>query len=572
MATIDGNKKKLTVSGEEIESAVNSKHEHSNSAVLDKLSDNNGTLQYNGADITGGSASEITASKVKMADNTTVEDNVIGLKHLFFGNDKELDFNLFAQKVDADTGELVSSNTTFITEKMSLSEYNSITITCQGVYTVNIFEYDLEGTYIKRLVNVQKTYTLTPLADKLYILQFWKNNSTDLSDINTSITINAEFGLENKAKEIAENLNKNYKQSVIEVIKEYEPVYLVTNYGIDKESGDNSQALQNLINRVAGNGGGIIKFSSGEFKFSILNTTSYFAIQLLPNVSIEGLDKNLTKFIMNESDNAYSLFWRLKGINAPLENAHFKDFTVDASALTTWNVRAKAFYAQYVKNCNFENLNLIGTPATAMGIDFLDKVEINSVNTKDCGHLWEPNANKTGSAGIGIGCGGYENENFTISNCICEGSGQYGIFVESQKLLGGSVDYEASKGMNIINNIVRGGLNHGIGVRNGKGITVVGNTTYENTASGIYVEGGTDINICGNQSNGNGVNGILVDNSSTSLSNKNISIIGNQTAENTSKGVSLNGAIENLYVNGNAIFDSIENNATVTGVNTVQTA
>ena len=52
MATIDGNKKKLTVSGEAIESAVNSKHEHSNSSVLDKLSDNNGTLQYNGDDIT----------------------------------------------------------------------------------------------------------------------------------------------------------------------------------------------------------------------------------------------------------------------------------------------------------------------------------------------------------------------------------------------------------------------------------------------------------------------------------------------------------------------------------------
>ena len=54
MATIEGTQKKLTVSGEAIESAVNSKHEHSNSAVLNKLSDKNGTLQYNGADITSG--------------------------------------------------------------------------------------------------------------------------------------------------------------------------------------------------------------------------------------------------------------------------------------------------------------------------------------------------------------------------------------------------------------------------------------------------------------------------------------------------------------------------------------
>ena len=81
MATIDGTKKKLTVSGEAIESAVNSKHEHSNSAVLDKLSDNNGTLQYNGADITGGSGpsyddSEIKAEIAKKQDKLTAGANI----------------------------------------------------------------------------------------------------------------------------------------------------------------------------------------------------------------------------------------------------------------------------------------------------------------------------------------------------------------------------------------------------------------------------------------------------------------------------------------------------------------
>ena len=78
MATINGNQKKLTVSGEAIESAVNSKHEHSNSAVLDKLSDNNGTLQYNGADIsatsTGTGITEEQAANV--AKIPTIETNV----------------------------------------------------------------------------------------------------------------------------------------------------------------------------------------------------------------------------------------------------------------------------------------------------------------------------------------------------------------------------------------------------------------------------------------------------------------------------------------------------------------
>ena len=86
MATIDGNQKKLTVSGEAIEGAVNSKHEHINKTVLDKLSDNNGTLQYNGADITGGSATEYTlptASETVLGgvkvDGTTITVNPDGI-------------------------------------------------------------------------------------------------------------------------------------------------------------------------------------------------------------------------------------------------------------------------------------------------------------------------------------------------------------------------------------------------------------------------------------------------------------------------------------------------------------
>ena len=85
MATIDGNKKKLTVSGEAIESAVNSKHEHNNSAVLNKLSDNNGTLQYNGADITTKytlpTASETVLGGVKVDGSTiTINNGVIKSK------------------------------------------------------------------------------------------------------------------------------------------------------------------------------------------------------------------------------------------------------------------------------------------------------------------------------------------------------------------------------------------------------------------------------------------------------------------------------------------------------------
>ena len=100
MATIDGTQKKLTVSGEAIESAVNSKHEHSNSAVLDKLTDNNGTLQYNGTDITGGgSAAEYTLPTASttvlggvMVDGTTITVNDDGIISSVVTGSGELEF------------------------------------------------------------------------------------------------------------------------------------------------------------------------------------------------------------------------------------------------------------------------------------------------------------------------------------------------------------------------------------------------------------------------------------------------------------------------------------------------
>ena len=85
MATIDGTNKKLSVSGEQIEESVGKSHEHSNKTVLDKLTDNNGTLQYNGADITGGgsaytlpTASETVIGGVKV-DGTTITVNSDGV-------------------------------------------------------------------------------------------------------------------------------------------------------------------------------------------------------------------------------------------------------------------------------------------------------------------------------------------------------------------------------------------------------------------------------------------------------------------------------------------------------------
>lgn len=53
MATTEGNKKILTVLGEDIEEAVASKHSHTNAEALNKISeDENGEILYNNEQIT----------------------------------------------------------------------------------------------------------------------------------------------------------------------------------------------------------------------------------------------------------------------------------------------------------------------------------------------------------------------------------------------------------------------------------------------------------------------------------------------------------------------------------------
>ena len=183
MAIIDGNKKKLTVSGEAIESAVNSKHEHSNSSVLDKLSDNNGTLQYNGADITGGSASEITASKVKMADNTTVEDTVSSLKEDLNNQNNDLyEIETSTNLIDKDNlivNDVAlytwGSNYTTDLSSCAYASTNHITTDIISVKSGDIYKFVKTDSTVLNIKVVQ---------------MFWDKNGNFISFVNdTNITV-----------------------------------------------------------------------------------------------------------------------------------------------------------------------------------------------------------------------------------------------------------------------------------------------------------------------------------------------------------------------------------------------
>ena len=487
---------------------------------------------------------------------------------------------------DGSGNELSGDN--IISVRVSLNEKDKININTNDYrYRIAIFDEN----------NVFKCASGGWITGVDSIIVSSKNNyriSVAKKESSTDTLTSTDF---NNAISIYKLINSNINDIIVSQNEKDSKIYIATNYGVNTENSDNTPALQALIDKVFKNGGGKIYIPNGIYRFSGVPDTDH-AIKMKPNVDIFGENKSLTILKANNCDGqSYSLFHRLFGEEYPLENITINNFTADLSEMTGKTVASKAFYAQYVKHCVFRDLYLIGSPATAMGIDFLDDVVIDNVTTENCGKNVEEI--KIGSSGIGIGTGGYENENFKIVNCNCVGSGQYGIFVESQKLVFGASNYEQTKGMVIANNNVRGSIKHGIGVRGVNGLTIVGNNTYENTLDGIHVEGGTNITITGNNSFLNKNNGIYLDNSVCScekinitgnnvnsnttyginiadnakegMSYKDIAVTSNLTNDNTEKGISLTGAIKNLYVNGNAIFDSIENNATVTGVNTVQT-
>lgn len=274
--------------------------------------------------------------------------------------------------------------------------------------------------------------------------------------------------------------------------------YLADKYGLSPDNADNSALLQSLVNDVNIAGGGIIEFPIGSFKFQ-------HGIIWKSNVSLVGQGQNVTKFLMVGS-NKFS-FVSGDFVN----NVIFKDFTVDASSMAS-NVGGKALFMRYIEDSVFENLKLINTQMTALGIDFLNRVKILNCNVIGAGRgrfsALVPTG--VGCSGIGIGMGwASHKENFVISNCICDGCYNNGIFVEDQGRFasGGTVMTDGS-GQVIANNICRNGKNCGISVWGGKKVSIIGNVCYNNGSSAANYQGGgfqigyygEDVTIVGNQS------------------------------------------------------------------------
>lgn len=341
-----------------------------------------------------------------------------------------------------------------------------------------------------------------------------------------------------------------------------ETFYNCVNYGVNTSNPDNTTALNELITKVNSNGGGIIWIPNGTYNFVKDSSTGAMGgnaqnnVYLKSNVSIKGenLDDTILK-LSGDTRTGCSLFGYFvqDNNNVPLVGCTFSNFTVDMSeeTMATYTHKGKAFYVSGIKDCVFRDLRLISTPSTALGIDMLDNVVIDSVYVYQGGRQWSAGGN--GGAGIGIGTGKWTDENYIIRNCICDSCGHFGIFLEDQGIFGIAKNQHYSKGQIIANNVVRNGRNYGIGLRGGRYVSITGNNIYSNTNGGVYLDYGADQSIISNNLISDTVHAVCFGNEDTTYPCTKIAVINNVFSGCT------NGIVQQVAPTGSVL----ENNVTL---------
>ena len=279
-------------------------------------------------------------------------------------------------------------------------------------------------------------------------------------------------------------------------------VYIAADYGVSPDAEDNTAAMQALIDAVGDKGGGVIWMPVGVYQFSAASSRALsinVETLLTPRNGVSIIGESITGTVIEVYGSTTEGAAWMSSLNSSVtEGCTFANFTVDLERETmgSYTHKGKAFYISGIRDCVFRDLSLLNTPSTALGIDMLDNVAIDSVYVYRGGREWHDA--KPGGAGIGIGTGKWEHENFVIRNCICDACGHFGIFLEDQGLFKAQPVRNNPKGQIITGNIVRNGRGYGIGIRGGKNVLVTGNNLYENLG-GLYLDyGAKNVMISGN--------------------------------------------------------------------------
>lgn len=218
--------------------------------------------------------------------------------------------------------------------------------------------------------------------------------------------------------------------------------YIATDHGVRPDVEDNTAAMQKLIDTVHDYGGGIIWLPIGEYRFDSANSVpenSDFRTILTPKSGVSIIGESLSGTVIQVYGHTEKgASWLANYIadrddkSVKLSGCTYRNFTIDMSEATVaeYSSTGKALGMKALRDCIFRDLRLLNTPSTALGIDMLDNVVIDSVYVYRGGREWQPGGQ--GGAGIGIGTGKWENENYVVRNCLCVECGHFGIFLEDQ--------------------------------------------------------------------------------------------------------------------------------------------
>lgn len=214
---------------------------------------------------------------------------------------------------------------------------------------------------------------------------------------------------------------------------------------------ENTNYLQECIDKASRSGGGKVKIPSGIYYFIPQNSNgrknSDYVIKARNNVIIEGAGTEddrctilkpygkageFTETIAGGIDMFYYNEYADSNFQNKtyLENADFRNFIIDGEKTEikgAYNSSGKGFMLNLVKNCDYENIIVKNTSATGIGMDCPINCTIQNSTAIGCGK--DAAITDNGAAGFGISHGFDENESIIIRNCTSIGNKKYGFFV-----------------------------------------------------------------------------------------------------------------------------------------------
>jgi hypothetical protein len=198
---------------------------------------------------------------------------------------------------------------------------------------------------------------------------------------------------------------------------------------------DDDVQIQAAIDAVSTAGGGTVLLREGHY--------NYTANPILPknNVTVRGEGRTNTFLVPSWSAQRAAFGNGTNGgaftSSTPLVNFELRDLTIDctSASYTSYATSVKGIFIQYLRNCVFDNIAVLESFATSIGIDYLDGVRITNIYVKNHGRGMNPAGSGVGGNGIGIGTGGWSVESCLINNVVVSvdnGFGNNGIMFEDQ--------------------------------------------------------------------------------------------------------------------------------------------